>query len=168
MLDPKPTPPRTARAVSATWRLLVLVVVIAGLSVVMGNSLRVYLAQADQIAALRAEISAENERIADLNDKLNRWEDPAYVRSVARTRLGWVMPDEIGYRVIGPDGKPLEGGVITPEEAEVPAEWWDKMWGSVRAADAPAPVEEEKEPEVDDRIITVPTASPSPTATPSR
>ncbi|HJE52408.1 MAG TPA: septum formation initiator family protein [Tessaracoccus flavescens] len=153
VIDPKPSPqPLASRALSTTWRALVLIVVMAGLALVLANSLRVYLAQAQEISALRADITAQNERIAELQDKLTRWDDPAYVRSVARVRLGWVMPGEVGYRVIGADGQPLEGGVmVTDEDAAQPDYWWDKMWLSVKTADAPAPVETEK-PE-DTRVI---------------
>ena len=142
-MDPKPAPaPRALRAASATWRLAVLLVVIAGIGLVLANSLRVYFAQAQEIAAVKADIAARQEQIADLEDRLTRWEDPDYVRSVARVRLGWVMPGEIGYRVIGADGQPLEGASIADaQEPEIPGLWWEKMWGSVRVADAP--VEEE-------------------------
>ncbi|AQP46128.1 hypothetical protein RPIT_10700 [Tessaracoccus flavus] len=119
-----------------------MLVVIAGITIVLANSLRVYFAQAQEIAAVKADIAATQEQIADLEDRLNRWEDPAYVRSVARVRLGWVMPGEVGYRVLGVDGQPLEGPSIeTALDVEVPGLWWEKMWGSVRVADAP--VEEE-------------------------
>ena len=140
-MDPKPAqPPRAQRARTATWRLAVLLVVIAGITIVLANSLRVYFAQAQEIAAVKADIAATQEQIADLEDRLNRWEDPAYVRSVARVRLGWVMPGEVGYRVLGVDGQPLEGPSIeTALDVEVPGLWWEKMWGSVQAADVPAP-----------------------------
>ena len=53
------------------------------------------------------------------------------------------MPGETGYRVVGPDGKPLGGGAeITAQnktEAPAPVAWWSKLWGSVEAADKPAP-----------------------------
>lgn len=130
----------TQRAVSATWRLAVLVVVIAGIGLVLAHSLRVYFVQSQEIAEMRAQIVAEKEKITGLEDKLARWNDPAYVRSVARQRLGWVMPGETGYRVIGADGKPLQGPAIGTNEAEEPqGPWWDRMWRSVKVADAPAP-----------------------------
>ena len=160
-IDSKPTPlPRGQRAASATWRLAVLLVVIAGVGLVLANSLRVYFAQAQDIVQVKAEIAAQQERIAEIEDQLNRWDDPEYVRSVARVRLGWVMPGETGYRVIGADGKPLEGAVIDSPEAEEPGLWWEKMWGSVQVADAPAP-EPTPEPTPQPEI-TIQPPSPSP------
>ena len=143
-LSTKPTPaPRTSRAATATWRLVVLLAVIAGIGLVLANSLRVYFAQSAEIAAVRAEIAAEQERIAEMQDQVARWEDPEYVRSVARVRLGWVMPGEIGYRVIDADGNPLEGATMDELAPELQGEWYEKMWTSVRLADSPVEDEEQ-------------------------
>ena len=86
-MSARPAPvPRAQRAVTATWRLVVLLVVVAGIGMVLAHSLRVYFTQAEEIAAVKAEIAVEQDKIADLNDKLERWNDPAYVRSIARSR----------------------------------------------------------------------------------
>lgn len=144
---------------TATWRLAVLVVVIAGVALVLANSLRVYFAQAGELSTLRQQIATEQERIADLQDKLERWNDDEYVKAIARVRLGWVMPGEIGYHVIGADGRPLEGSTIG-QEAEQPGLWWEKMWRSVQLADNP--VEESAPPPTPELITPSPTASPTP------
>ena len=83
--------------------------------------------------------------IDDLQGQLSRWNDPAYVTAQARERLGWLVPGETGYTVVGADGKPLGGGLTLDSSATVDPEqaqpmWWDRMWGSVAAADKPAPV----------------------------
>ncbi len=61
------------------------------------------------------------------------------------------MPGEIGFRVIGPDGKPLGGGTqITKSNAgadEAPDAWWLRLRGSLAAADRPAPGPAPKAPE---------------------
>lgn len=159
--------PRQVRVATATWRLAVLVVVVAGLALVLVNTLRVYFVQASQIAAVKEEIAAEKERIAELEDRLARWEDPEYVRSVARVRLGWVMPGETGYRVIGADGQPLDGTQLgTPEPEEPEGPWWDKMWKSVGIADRPAQEETptpSSAPSPDERIVGSPSPKPSET-----
>ncbi|NHB84337.1 septum formation initiator family protein [Tessaracoccus sp. HDW20] len=131
---------------TATWRLAVLVVVIAGVSLVLANSLRVYFAQANELAEVRAQIAEEQDRIADLEDKLNRWNDDEYVKSIARVRLGWVMPGEVGYHVIGADGLPLEGATMEQTVEEPPGQWWEQMWRSVQLADDPTGGTEEPVP----------------------
>lgn len=159
-MSSRPGPvPRAQRAMSATWRLVVLLVVIAGLGLMLAHSLRVYFAQSQELAAVKQEITTTQEQIADLEDKLNRWNDPEYVRSVARVRLGWVMPGEIGYRVIGADGEPLDGAEIeSPTGIAETGLWWEKMWASVEVADQLADTAEESVADPDRTIQ----ASPEP------
>jgi hypothetical protein len=74
--------------------------------------------------------------IVDLKDQVARWDDPAYVKQQAKERFGWVSPGEVGYRVIGSDGKVQGADVPTldaPPQASDPA-WYDKLWGSVKEA----------------------------------
>jgi Septum formation initiator len=122
-----------------------LAVVLLVLTISYATSLRIYFSQAHEIAATKAEIAERQLRISDLQGELARWGDEAYVRTQARERLGWVVPGETGYAVIGPDGKPLGGGAEIKAEA-VPQEqvqdtWWSRLWGSVQAADRPAPIQ---------------------------
>ena len=54
-----------------------------------------------------------------------------------------MVPGETGYRVVDADGKPLGGGAEITAETRLaeksPDAWWSKLWGSVQAADQPAP-----------------------------
>jgi len=125
-----------------TGRALVLVAVFVLLGLSYASSLRIYLDQQHQLALADQQISERTARIADLEAELDRWNDPAYVRAQARDRLGWVVPGEVGYRVIGEDGEPIGGGVTIESEQQLPAGeydpmWWDRLWGSIRTADAP-------------------------------
>ena len=131
------------RGLHLTRRALVMVVVVVALAISFGTSLRVYLGQQHDLAVAEQEIRERSAQIADLQSELARWDDPDYVKAQARERLGWVMPGETGYRAVGEDGKPLGGGaVITSEQTLAAGEhdpvWWDRLWGSVQTADAPA------------------------------
>lgn len=137
-----PVAPQRSRAIGVTWRLLVLAVVVAAIAVSLAQSLRVYFVQAEEIAQLHAEIQARQDEIADLEDQIERWQDPDYVRAMARERLGWVMPGETGYRVIGADGEALGGEHDILGADEIPGTWWERMWGSVTLADQPVEVED--------------------------
>jgi cell division protein FtsB len=149
--------PLLRRGSSVTARALALAVVVVILTISYATSLRIYFAQAHEIAATNAEIAQRQERIRELRGDLARWDDEAYVRTQARERLGWVVPGETGYIVVDADGKPLGGGAaISAETAtEQPAQdyWWSKLWGSVEAADQPAPAKAKAE----QRTITVKT-----------
>ena len=130
------------RGLHLTRRALVLVLVVIVLAISFGQSLSIYLSQQHDLAVAEQQIRDRSAHIAELEGELARWDDPEYVKAQARDRLGWVVPGETGYRVIGADGKPLGGGVMIESEQELPAGehdpvWWDRLWGSVRAADAP-------------------------------
>ncbi len=121
-----------------TWRLFVLFAVVAALGVTLTQGLRVYFSQAQEIAEVRAQIETQRAEIERINDELTRWDDPAYVEAQARERLGWVMPGETGYRVIGLDGEPIGGDSTVFGQAEPTGLWWERMWGSMAIADQPA------------------------------
>lgn len=126
-----------------TTRAIALVVVLLILTISYASSLRIYFAQAHEIASTKVEIAQRQQRIAELQGGLARWNDPEYVRTQARARLGWVVPGETGYQVVDADGNPLGGGAAIgsagPTANEPQDAWWAKLWGSVEAADKPAP-----------------------------
>jgi cell division protein FtsL len=128
-------------ALGVTHRIIALVVTVAVLAISFVSSYSVYLAQQKDIAATRAEIAQHETEIARLQDELSRWADPAYVRSQARERLGWVLPGETGYRVIDADGAIIGGtvGVSDTGDDEAPLVWYDALWTSLATADQPAP-----------------------------
>lgn len=138
--DPNPQDVAVARRRSGlTTRAIALGVVLLLLTISYASSLRVYFDQQRQAAALDAEITQRREHIDDLNTEIERWKDPNYVKAQARERLGWVVPGETGYRVVGPDGKPVVPGTEVAAETG-PAEqntWWQKLDGSLRTADGP-------------------------------
>ena len=131
------------RGGAVTRRMLVLVVVLLLLAVSFASSLRIYLGQQHELAVAEQAIRDRTAQVSELQSELARWDDPDYVKTQARERLGWVMPGETGYRVIGDDGEPLGGGVTILTDQQLPAGehepmWWDRIWGSIETADAPA------------------------------
>ena len=82
--------------------------VLAVLTVSYASSLRAYLQQRAHINDLKTQIAQHEANIDALEAEKDRWEDPAYVEKQARERLGYVMPGEKTYLVLGEDGKPLE------------------------------------------------------------
>lgn len=126
---------------SLTSRAITLLLVMLILTISYASSLRIYFAQAHDIASTRQLIVERERLIVDLAAQRARWSDPAYVSAEARARLGWALPGEVGYQVVGEDGQQLNGDprVSTPEEDEPADAWWGKLWGSVEAADQPTP-----------------------------
>lgn len=155
------------RGLSVTRRVIALVVVLALLTLSYASSLRIYFTQQQSMATKRAEIAASNLEIYELQDRIKRWEDPNYVKAQARERLGWVVPGETGYVVLGADGKPIDGSTTISRNRGLDKDsrltWWQQIWDSMVTADQvgaepaatarPAPTRIEAPP--------TPTASPS-------
>jgi hypothetical protein len=127
-------------------------VVLMVLVISYASSLRIYVSQRSEITVTRQAIVERQTHISDLQAELAKWNDPDFVKAQARQRLGWVVPGETGYKVIGPDGKPLDGGVEIDTQGATLAEdkpaWWATLWGSARAADDPAPAPKPSTPPV--------------------
>ncbi|MDD9205163.1 septum formation initiator family protein, partial [Georgenia sp. 10Sc9-8] len=92
------TPP-PAISVRAIGLLLVALVAF----VVLAPTLRYAVTQREDLRTLNAEVAAAQERTAQLEEELERWQDPAYVQAQARDRLGYVVPGETPYVVIDPE-----------------------------------------------------------------
>lgn len=142
-----------------------MVVVLAVLVLSYANSLRIFIAQQRAKAVAQQQIAERQADIDSLTDEITRWNDPTFVRAQARDRLGWVVPGETGYRVLGPDGQLLGGGAGIQAEGERPEgehdeQWWEKLAGSIAAADRPAPAAPS--------TPSVVRLEPSPSASPSR
>ncbi|HEU4806811.1 MAG TPA: septum formation initiator family protein, partial [Homoserinimonas sp.] len=90
--------------------------------VVLAPSLRIWVDQRQEIAALEAEVKAAEEALDDLKDERARWDDPSYVETQARERLYYVKPGEFSYLVIDdgatvttPSGVPISDELQTTE-----------------------------------------------------
>jgi len=130
-------------ATGVAHRAIALIVTLAVLLISFVSSYSVYLGQQRDIAQTKADIAAREAEIARVQDQLERWQDPAYVRAQARDRLGWVMPGEVGYRVIDADGNVIGGTVAaldTPAEETTSLVWYDALMESIETADEPVPV----------------------------
>jgi hypothetical protein len=125
----------------------VLVLVLAGLTVSYAASLRASRQQRSHIGDLKAQIAERETSIDALEREKRRWDDPAYVKAQARARLGYLMPGEWGFEVIGADGKPLEAqaSLNDPDEVikTVPKAWWTAAWDSMELAGNPPPREQQ-------------------------
>lgn len=129
--DPPVTP---GARVSLTSRAAVLGVVLLVLGLSFAYPLRNWYAQRTEINDLREQRVTEQQAVDDLHAQIDRWDDPAYVASLARERLHFVRPGETLYVVIGDNPS-------TPQDeanAEITAsggQWWQRLWATVEAAD---------------------------------
>ena len=118
----------------------IVVVVLAVLFVSYATSLRAFLTQRADINQLETQIARDRQTIEMLQEEKRRWKDDAYLAAQARERFGWVMPGEIGFRVIGEDGEPLDAASQLTDPASLgrdpDAQWWSTTWASIRGAGA--------------------------------
>ena len=139
--------PRSTAAAEAgprprfTGRAAVLVLVLALLMVSYASSMRAYLEQRHHLSTLRASISESQQEVERLTREKKRWQDPAYVRTIAHQRFGWVLPGEIGFQVLDEDGQPMgHTDSLSAQDSVTEAsrpQWWSSAWGSVVAAGKP-------------------------------
>src|SRR3954468_1726451 len=139
---PQPTAAAGERPRSRfTGRAAVLVLVLAVLTVSYASSLRAYLEQRSHINELKASIAQHEANIDALETEKARWDDPAYVRTQARSRLGYVMPGEKTYLVLDEDGQPLEPQAELQDPTTVitttDTPWWEDAWAWVELAGDP-------------------------------
>jgi len=119
-------------------------VVVAGaiLLLLLAGPIRTFLGQRAQIAELTDRAAAAQARVDLLTAESGRLQDPAYIQSLVRERLHYVMPGEIGYTVLDPSEAPAP---LTPAQAAaaklVRTPWYEKLWGAMNpSAEKPKPV----------------------------
>ena len=115
-------------------RVVTLAVVCLLAFVVVFTSLRAYLSQQAQYDAVVAKIKEASDTSTALENELAQWKDDTYVRAQVRERLGYVMPGDTSYVVVGADSmKETEAsGGATPGSPDAP--WYEKLRDSSRAA----------------------------------
>ncbi len=130
----------------------VLLLVLLVLAISYASSLKAFLQQRDALATARAQIAESTQALDDLEKQKARFDDPEYVEQQARSRFGWLMPGEVGFTVLGPDGKPVGKGPELPDASPTSAaqtEWYSTLWTSVeRAGGVPDPTTPATSPDV--------------------
>jgi|688.fasta_scaffold1428770_1 cell division protein FtsB len=102
-----------------------------------------YLDQSSRINDLQSAQDANEARIAELQNQVERWKDPAYVKAQARNRLHYVMPNEVGYIVLEADEAQAVVQNQTNEVGVRPV-WYRTLWSSLHdAADTAPPLLED-------------------------
>ncbi|MDR2453184.1 MAG: septum formation initiator family protein [Bifidobacteriaceae bacterium] len=112
-------------------------------------TLRLYMSQQVQTAALQAQVEAAAEVNQELEAQLKRWEDPAYVKAQARQRLSFAMPGDRTYRVSDPENAPTPSAAPSAEapathldQPDEPPErdpWYAELWESAVVAGTVTP-----------------------------
>jgi cell division protein FtsB len=94
-----------ARRRRITGRAVALLVVVAALLVAAMYPLRAYLNERAQIASLEQRVTDLRHSNTQLDGRIRRLHDPAYLERMARECLGMVKPGEIPFVVVPKHGK---------------------------------------------------------------
>ena len=124
-----PRPPERERP-RFTSRAAVLAVVLCAIALSLAYPVREYIGQRRQIDQLTAQRATAEAAVRRLQAEDKKLTSPAYVEQQARDRLHMCMPGQTCYVVI-PGKKPPVA--VAPAPAPV-TPWYEKLWGSVRAA----------------------------------
>lgn len=138
---PTGTPTAVPRGLSRRAALIaVLLLVVAAAT---APNLRDFVNQQAELAAVTEEVAQREQRVADLQDQLDRWEDPAFVMAQARQRFGFVMPGEIGYVVLDEPVAEVEAAdpstAAAADAARTDRAWFGSLWESLELAGEEVP-----------------------------
>lgn len=115
-----------------TGRAVILAAILGMLVLTLAVPLLELVAQRAEINALRASNEAAQARVDELVLREERLKDPAYVTSMIRERLHYVLPGEVGYVVLDPQEAPAP---VKAGAKAAAAPWYATLWQSVEKAD---------------------------------
>jgi len=93
-----------------------------------------YFAQRAQISALESSVESNKKKLEEARAELERWRDPEYIRSQARTRLHFVLPGERQYIILGIGNEVTsedEGAAPINEDFPLGVPWYSRIISSI-------------------------------------
>ena len=100
--------------------------------VVLAPSLRLYIEQRQQLAALQQSVADKQSQNAQLDSEVARWSDPAYIKAQARERLYFVMPGETSFLVIDDQAPtaPVDETPVSTDIQNTKVDWLGAIFSS--------------------------------------
>ncbi|MGK5628699.1 FtsB family cell division protein [Streptomyces sp. URMC 123] len=117
-----------------TGRAALLALVVCSLVVALAYPMRQWISQRSEIDDQRRRAEQARERVEELRELRDRWQDPAFVEQQAREHLHYVRPGETGYTLTDAPGA---------EEARdadrrgTGRPWYSNLWDAVDRVDGP-------------------------------
>ena len=81
------------------------------------------------------KISEQQSKVDALQQQVDQWQKEDFVRGQARERLHFMLPGEIGYKVIDPGSTENKLAQQAPQTDGPSGPWYDRLWRSMRAAE---------------------------------
>ena len=105
-------------------RLVVVLTVAAILSVMLVPSLYQWWQQERELEQIKAQVAEQQQKNADMQRQLDLWNDPDYISTQARERLGYVRPGETQYTVVDPGPQYQDSALAAAAALTGPARPW--------------------------------------------
>ena len=105
-------------------RFVVVLTVAAILSVMLVPSLYQWWQQERELAQIKAQVAEQQQKNADMQRQLDLWNDPDYISTQARERLGFVRPGETQYTVVDPGPQYQDSALAAAAASTGPARPW--------------------------------------------
>ena len=119
-------------------RFVVVLTVAAIRSVMLVPSLYQWWQQERELAQIKAQVAEQQQKNADMQRQLDLWNDPDYISTQARERLGYVRPGETQYTVVDPGPQYQDSALAAAAASTGPARPWVQQLGIlVGKADQP-------------------------------
>ena len=99
--------------------------------------LRALIQERREIKLLEQQVTAKQATIDELNNRRARLADVAYLQALARERLNYVFPGEIGFIVLDEETSTAINAVPGALIPNIDASWYTKLWTSTKLADRP-------------------------------
>jgi hypothetical protein len=104
--------------------------------------LRALIQERREIKDLEQQVVSQQAKIDELNNRQARLADPAYLQALARERLNYVFPGEIGFVVLDEETNTAIAGVPGALVPNDDSAWYTKLWRSTKLADNPPPADD--------------------------
>jgi hypothetical protein len=99
--------------------------------------LRALIKERRDIKNLKQQVVSQQVKIDDLKNRQARLADPIYLQTLARARLNYVFPGEIGFVVLNKETNTAITGVPGALVPNDDSSWYTKLWSSTKLADNP-------------------------------
>lgn len=122
-------------------RAVAFLIAVAVALVTVAEPMQTLVAQRSQLSSMKDDIARYTLGIKELEQRQARLQDPAYVTRLARERLHFVMPGEVGYVVLEPGEEEAAGVPLDAQTQAALGPWWVRLWQGVRLTDNPTIVD---------------------------
>jgi cell division protein FtsB len=134
----------TSPRITPRINLRAIAIILAGVFIMLTLAvpLRALIKERRDIRDLEQQVVSQQAKIDDLNDRRARLADPAYLQALARERLNYVFPGEIGFVVLDEETNTAITGVPGALVPNDDSAWYTKLWSSTKLADNPPPADD--------------------------